>query len=219
MAKRIFISKHLHEINPIRSQLESLGYTLDAHSFLSFIPVEFDVDQAYDVIFFGGPRTVIFFLNQQSIPASTQIGCVGEKTAELVISLGREVAFCGSESGNPQATAQEFKKWLGKRRVFFPVSDRSLKTISKPIPSAQKEVKIAYKTELDNELVEDSDVYVFTSPTNVEGIFGLNKIPKAARVIAWGKSTETALISRAVPVEYCLKKSSLEELLAYLKSK
>ena len=232
MSKRIFISKTAAEIDSVRSQFEELGFEVDAHSFLSFSPVEFEIYRPYDVMFFGSPRAVIFFMVGQSIPENVALGCIGNKTAELLKSLSYDVAFQGTKSGDPKAVAEEFGAWFeGKRtstpfrqvqcnalitRVLFPISDRSLKTISSKIAEDQKEEVVVYSTKVVGKLVEVSDVYVFTSPSNVDGFFMDNAIPEGAEVIAWGKSTERALVLRGVTVGCTLKSASFEEVLGWL---
>ena len=222
LSKKIFISKNASEIDPVRSQFNELGFEVDSHSFLSFSSVESDshrveIVRPYDVIFFGSPRAVIFFKASQSISESAEIACIGEKTAELLESLDYKVAFRGEKSGEPKVVAEEFRLFLGNRHVLFPVSDRSLKTVSSLIDESQKEEVVVYSTEVVGKLVGVSDVYVFTSPSNVDGFFLDNVIPEGAEVIAWGKSTEAALVLRDVTIDYCLKESGFEELLAYLK--
>jgi uroporphyrinogen-III synthase len=223
--KQLFISKNDSEIDPFRSQFEELGFEVEGHSFLSFLPVEFEVSHSYDVIFFGSPRAVIFFKTGfYSLSGDVKIACIGEKTAELLESLGYVVSFRGESSGEPGGVAEEFKDWLtsaplspkGSRRVLFPISDRSLKTVSRLIDEEQKEEVVVYSTDVGAKLVGVIDVYVFTSPSNVEGFFIDNVIPLGSEVIAWGKSTETTLISRGSAVNYCLTNSSFEELIEYL---
>ena len=200
------------------------------HSFLSFVPIPFEVQREYDVIFFSSVRSVMFFKASQSIPSHTLIACIGDKTAELLAQLGHPVDFKGSQSGEPKVVAEEFKVWLTSttlrqaqrdtlsQRVLFPLSDRSLKSISNEIADEQKEEVIVYSTAVIGKAVEECDVYVFTSPSNVEGFFELNTVPVGARVIAWGKSTEGVLVSKKIEISYSLKDSSIESLLKQLSS-
>lgn len=226
LRKRIFISKNASEVDPFRSQFDALGFVVESHSFLSFLPVEFEVTRGFDVIFFGSPRAVIFFMEGSSIPEGVEIACIGEKTAELLESLGCIVSFRGERSGEPGVVAEAFKAWLGSRtsaplspRVLFPVSDRSLKTVSRLIDEDQKEEVVVYSTEVVGKLVGVSDVYVFTSPSNVDGFFIDNVIPKSAEVVAWGKSSEAALVLKGVEIDCCLKVSGFEELIQTLSNK
>jgi uroporphyrinogen-III synthase len=221
--KQLFISKNDSEIDPFRSQFEELGFEVEGHSFLSFSGVEFEALQNYNVIFFGSPRAVIFFMEGSSIPEGVEVACIGDKTAELLESLGCVVSFRGDRSGEPGIVAEAFKVWLGSRtsaplspRVLFLVSDRSLKTVSRLIDEDPKEEVVVYSTEVKGKLVGVSDVYVFTSPINVEGFFIDNVIPEGAEVVAWGKSSEVALVLKGLEVEFCLKKSGFEELIGYL---
>lgn len=217
MNKRIFISKNASEIDPYRSQFEQLGYNVITHSFLSFVPVPFEVQREYDVIFFSSVRSVMFFKASQSIPAHTLIACIGDKTAELLAQLGHTVDFKGSQSGDPKVVAAEFKEFLEDKNVLFPLSDRSLKSISSEIADEQKEEVVVYSTAVIGKAVEECDVYVFTSPSNVEGFFELNTVPVEAKVIAWGKSTEGVIGARGIAVSGCLGKSGIGEVMEYLK--
>lgn len=216
LGKRIFISKDASEIESYRSQFEAKGNTVIAHSFLSFSSVSFTIEHDYDVIFFGSPRAVKFFTKAQSIDDTVKIACVGSKTAEAVESLGYTVDFVGTKSSEPKLVAEEFKRWLGSRRVLFPISDRSLKTISSVIDDEWKEEVVVYSTEVKGNVIEECDVYVFSSPSNVEGFFLENDIPKGSEVVAWGKSTEAALKSQAATAKYCPNQSSFDDVLRVL---
>ncbi len=217
MNKSIFISKNASEVEPYCSQFEELGYSVISHSFLSFSPIGFNVEHSFDVIFFGSPRAVIFYLANASISGYKLIACVGGKTAELLESMGHKVAFTGTKSGEPKLVAEDFKVWLGNKRVLFPVSDRSLKTIAGNIPENQKEEVVVYSTDVKGRVVEECDVYVFTSPSNVEGYLVENVVPEGAKIVAWGKSTERALVEGGVTVGKVLEESGFEELFICLK--
>jgi len=234
VSKRIFISKNASEIEAYREQLETKGYEIIAHSFLSFSPVEFNVKHDYDVIFFGSPRAVAFFTNAQSISSSAKIACVGSKTAEVLESMGHSVDFVGEKSSDPKSVAEDFKGWVegrtstalsprgygsegvahNPRRVLFPISNRSLKTIVSVIPENQKEVVVIYATEVTGKVVPECDVYAFSSPSNVEGFFEHNTLPDNCEVIAWGKSTEGALEEMGVGIGRIFSLTSLEGLIS-----
>lgn len=218
--KRIFISKNAPEVEPYRTEFEEKGYSIVSHSFLSFSPVDFEITRDYDVLFFGSPRAVIFFKTCQDIPENKRIACVGGKTAELLEALGHSVDFVGAKSGEPKVVASDFKEWLTStgvnQRVLFPISDRSLRTISSVIDENQKEEVVVYSTKLVGRKVEECDVYVFTSPSNIEGFLMENVLPEGAKVIAWGKSTEQVLEECGVEVWKTLEKSGFEGLIGFL---
>lgn len=227
MDKKLFISKNASEIEHYRPLFEAKGYSIVAHSFLSFSPIEFDVQEEYHVIFFGSPRAVTFFMESSMISEGAQLACIGSKTAETIEAFGFDVAFVGSKSGDPKAVAEEFRVWLNEvrasaplspRRVLFPVSDRSLRSVSSVIDGDWKEEVVVYSTKLIGKVVEACDVYVFSSPSNVEGFLMENEIPEGSEVVAWGKSTADALSTHSITTNHCLKNSSFEELVHYLES-
>ena len=217
MAKRVFISKNASETQELQSFLTARGDKLVSHSFLSFEQLPFELNEKYDVIFFGSPRGVIFFKSRCTIAPDTVIACTGNKTAELLSQLGYEVAFKGENSGDISTVASEFKAWCGSRKVLFPSSDISLKSISSSFPDAQKVELPVYKTIINSKTIEPCDSYVFTSPSNVTGFLSSNVIPENSDIIAWGESTAKALKENGLSVTYTLADSSIESLIDYLK--
>ena len=159
---------------------------------------------------------MIFFKACQAIPENKRIACVGGKTAELLEALGHSVDFVGAKSGEPMLVAEEFKGWLAERRVLFPISDRSLKTISSAIDVDYKEEVVVYSTEVKGKVIPPCDAYVFTSPSNVDGFLMENVLPAGTKVIAWGKSTEKVLEECGVEVWKTLEKSGFEGLINHL---
>jgi uroporphyrinogen-III synthase len=85
--------------------------------------------------------------------------------------------------------------------VFFPVSDRSLGSITKVFSADQIEVLSVYHTLLNPIKIPTCAVYIFTSPSNVESFILINSIPLGAHVIAWGDSTAAALLEAGIEVE------------------
>lgn len=216
MAKRIFISKQPGEIQALQTELESQGYLIHAHSFLQFAKVEFDFETPFDVIFFGSQRAVMFYHASASIPSNVAIACVGNKTAEILQRMGYNVDFIGKQAGKVSEVAQDFKTWCGDRKVLFPISDISLKTIASVFSEEQKEEIVVYSTSVVSTLVPEADTYVFTSPSNVQGFIGENAVPSNATVIAWGESTAKALHASDISVSHTLSSSDRSELIRFL---
>lgn len=222
MRKQVFISKSQSELLEILPELELLNLDLLTHSFLAFQSMTEEERDAWnedaDVIFFSSPRSVIFFFAQHPLFKDVKIACTGKATAAILNDMGHEVAFMGEKSGDMAAVAQEFKVWCGDRKVLFPLSDRSLRTVSKLFPEDQKVEIIVYKTIIVSEKIPICDIYVFTSPSNVEGFFLENKISEGAYVISWGRSTSKRLNEYNVNSDYTLLNSSVQELLDHLRS-
>ena len=220
MRKQVFISKPKSELLEILPDLES--FNLIAHSFLAFQGMteeERDAwDEDADIIFFSSPRSVIFFFAQHPLFKGVKLACTGSATAAILNGMGHEVAFVGKNSGDMASVAEEFKTWCGDRKVLFPLSDRSLKTVSKAFPEDQKVEITVYKTIIESEKIPMCDIYVFTSPSNVEGFFLENKIPTKAHVVSWGKSTSKRLNEYNITPQYTLTDSTLNELIDHLRS-
>ncbi len=219
MTKKVFISKHDHEVADFKKQLSESDFQLISESFLRFQTTEFNLEKNYDIIFFGSIRSVIFLRAGIDLGNAKAIACIGTKTASILTELGHPVDFVGKSSGDPSQVAKDFKKWCGNRRVLFPLSNRSLKSISSVFPAEQVEETVVYQTELIKKEIQQCDIYIFTSPSNVKGFLLQNDLPEICEVIAWGKSTEQALMDVNINADYCLEESSFRELIEHLRSK
>ena len=218
MSIKLFISKSITEIENLQNFCQEKEIELIAHSFLQFESIPFTVDFNYEAIFFGSPRAVDFFLEQEKLNASVFIGCVGEITAQSLIEKGYTPNFIGKSSGDTSKIAIEFKELVGNKIVLFPQSSISNRSIPSVFPAEQiKEISI-YKTATYSKIISNCDYYVFTSPSNVDGFLIENKFPSSAKIIAWGKTTEKYLIEKGVKVEHTLNNSTVEELIEYCKS-
>lgn len=215
MSRSIFISKNASEVSVLKNFCDSNNFNLLAESLIQFTPIDFTIECEFDVIFFNSPRSVTFFLSKFSIPKNIALACVGQKSKQLLESMGYQVGF-SDYSSDPKEVATNFKSWLGNRFVLFPLSTKSLRSISLQLPMSQfKEVEV-YETTLACKQIPVQDVYVFSSPSNVESFFLHNEIPNEAKVIAWGTSTESALLKKnSSPI--AMKEPSISYLIDLLK--
>lgn len=194
---------------------ESSNIELISKSLIDFRAIPFDTEVKTDVVFFASPRSVEFFFAEKG-HTSGVFACVGEGTAKRLNKLGYQADFVGVNSGNPEDVAKDFRVWLGNRTVLFPLSSSSNKTISSHVPKTQLQELVIYETVALPEVIEECDIYVFTSPSNVVSFLECNSLPPNAKIIAWGQTTERKLLSLNVNVDLTLRSSSLEELRAFL---
>ena len=212
--KSIYITKELEDVTQLKQFCAFQNIDLHATSQLSFEAVPFTVIEPFEVVFFSSVRAGRFFLRSYDGPLSSlQFACIGEETAQ---KFNIEFAFVGKEAGNPEKVAEKFKNWLGDKRLLIPHSSLSHKTIAAIIPSTQCESVCVYNTLLSPQSIPESEVYVFTSPSNLAAFLQKNQVPESAKVIAWGNTTEKALRNRKVQVSKTLNKAQLEELLEVL---
>lgn len=149
------------------------------------------------MVFFGSKNAVHYFLKQKPDLLGAKIAAVGESTARTLEEYGIKASFIGKGSDIP-TIGREFRSWCNGQRVLFPQSDLSLQSISILFPEDQKEDVVVYKTIIETHSVPESDVYVFTSPSNIDGFLLSNSLPKGSTVIAWGNSTKRALREKGI---------------------
>lgn len=216
MTNKLFISKSKKEVEILTEFCHKNQYELFAHSFLQFEPIPFEIRQDYQVIFFSSPRSVDFFLKQESIPNEVYIGCIGEITAKHLRIFGYESHFIGKISGDPSKVANDFKNQVGNKIILFPQSSISNRTVSSIFDQNQIIEKSIYNTIVVSKLIPHCSIYVFTSPSNVDGFLLENEISEGAKVIAWGKTTANFLISKNIRVDHILKEATIKELIKLL---
>ena len=217
MSTKIFISKSITEIDNLLDFAQEKEIELIAHSFLQFEAIPFHIESTYEAIFFGSPRAVDFFLEQEKLDSSVFIGCVGEITAKSLQDKGYTPNFIGKSSGDTSKIGLEFKELVQDKKVLFPQSSISHRSIASLFPPDQIEEISIYKTTTYPKSIPICDYYIFTSPSNVDGFLIENQFPLVAKIIAWGKTTCSYLLEKNKKVEHTLINSTVDELIEYLK--
>lgn len=193
-------------------------WDLVSQSLIRFESVPFEITQPFDVVFISSKRSYDYFISQINSSNSFDYAIIGAQTSKHLNVQNSWIKFIGSNPGKPEEVAQEFKDWLGDRRVLFPVSKRSQQTIAKVIPATQKEVVYCYDTLLVKAEIPPHDLYVFTSPSNAEAFLQENTFPENSAVIAWGTTTANYLRSVGNQPLVTMEQSSEAELIAVLRS-
>ena len=214
MISSVFISKNLKEQDPLIKYLEIKEIKLFSLSLIKFNSLEFNSDIDCDVIFFSSSRAFTFY--HRNIPLSKikekKIACAGHKTADFIRSYKLEIDFIPSEPGNVSQSKNEFHNWLGNQSVLYPCSNLSLKSYVNDLPSNQYQVLNVYETKYNSKQLNNFDVYVFTSPSNVVSFFQKNKLRVSSIVISWGDSTSQSLSNYGFKSNYTLKYGDVNEL-------
>jgi uroporphyrinogen-III synthase len=216
LIQSVFISRDSENCGSLVSFCQSHQLNLISKSLIFFEPIDFQVSESYEVLFFSSIRSAEFFLYKEKIHTSKKIACVGRETALKLENLGLHIDFVGTNSGTPSEVAFEFKNWLGNGRVLIPHSSESLHTITEYLSQNQFILIEVYKTKLKSLKVPPVDCYVFTSPSNVRAFLSVNELAKMKNVVAWGRSTENELKSNQVPISKVLQTGSIQELEIYL---
>ncbi len=215
---RIFLSKNNNECSEWLQWCSEHSIFTHTESLIHFQAEAFTVDRSAEVVFFSSPRSVQFFLAIVPNPMNLVFACIGQGTADFLTSQGFSADFIGETAGEPEKVAHDFKKWLGTRKVFFPLSNISNRSISAILPSEQYTEAIAYSTHRLESKIPTCDWYVFTSPSNVNAFLSANPIPTNANAVAWGTSTAKALKQVHWSPQHTLKKGTIDELIYFFET-
>ena len=216
MKKRIFISKNSDDCEPLVHYCNQNKLDLTAQSLIEFEAVPFKIESNFDIVFFSSIRSAEFYFEKAAKKSKLVYACIGETTNSKLKKLGIDCEFVGKEAGNPKKTAEEFKNWVQNRIVFFPQSNLSLGTFSAILPENQVIKHVVYKTNLIERKIENCQIYIFTSPSNLDAFLTINEIPDDTKVIVWGESTENRLLKKGIVADFVLIKSNFSELIEIL---
>ena len=210
----IFISKNPEELSIELRALVQKG-VLEAQSLIDFSAVPFECPTSHDILFIASIRAAdFFFANCQT---SAQIACAGLETAKKVAErYQKEVHFIAQHSDQPVLEAQKFNEWRNGRSVCFPSSQLSVGTYAALIPESEKIILTVYDTRYKNSSIQEKDIYVFSSPSNVRAFLKYNTIAANAQVVAWGSSTEQELVKKQIRVSKVLNGQQQADLLNWL---
>jgi uroporphyrinogen-III synthase len=210
----IFISKDPEELS-IELQALVKSNIIEAQSLLDFSALPFECPPAHDILFLASIRAADFFFSQCN--STAQIACAGLETARKVAEKHqKEVHFIAQQSDQPKLEAERFNIWRHGRSVCFPSSQLSIGTYASLLPLNEKIILPVYQTQSKMCTISEKDIYVFSSPSNVQAFLASNHIPTGAKIVAWGSSTANALIERKIGVTKILNGQQQEDLLHWL---
>lgn len=193
--KRIHITRNLKPGDYFYRALTAIGHQVKGVSMTRYQEVPFTGIPECDWIFFSSKNCVKYFFDQKpAIAEGTLIGCIGGATAEALKKRGIQPDFTG-ESNDTVLIGKQFVEQARGKRVLFPQSTASFRTVQKQFPD-QKWLTdmVVYDTIADEDAeIPESDVVVFTSPTNALVYLRRKKPSGNTRIIAIGKSTAEEL--------------------------
>jgi hydroxymethylbilane synthase len=147
-----------------------------------------------DFIFFPSKQAVkYFFENKPSLNSDIKFGVYGRGTEAALNKFGYKADFVG-ESSDSTEVSEQLKKIVSGKKVLIPQAKDSLRTIENSIKDiCEVHPLIVYETlPKKNVMIPDTDMMIFSSPSNVESFFAQHKL-KSQVVIAIGTSTATQL--------------------------
>ena len=192
---KVWISRELSNKTAFKRLIEKANGTITARSLISKEVVPLTSLPKTDWVFINSSFALDSIAIHIEKLKEIKWAAFGKATASYLQKVGIEPTFIGE--GSPKQVAQQFFNKLGKDTVFIPSSNLSLGTVQELIPSSQKEVVTTYKTVYKKEKIPDQDCLVFTSPSNVEAYFFMNKYVNQ-KVVSIGPSTTKALKEKEV---------------------
>lgn len=214
----VFISKNENDLGDIPEFLNSKDTQGHFDSLIDFESLDFDIELSFDVIFFPSIRAAQFLIESNKVNLSDHVlACSGSQTNQRLNELGYQCEFVGQNAGDPMQVSKDFSEWLGSRKVLVPHSNLSTLSISTHIPKNQLSAVEVYRTILSETVVTPCDIYVFSSPSNIQSFFSCNELKKGRKVIVWGQSSLNSLEAYGHVADHVLKEGTLSELKDTLK--
>ena len=214
----VFISKNKNDLGDLPGFFNSKDIQGEFNSLIDFEALRFDIETSFDVIFFPSIRAAQFLIGSGKLSLSDYVlACSGRQTNERLNELGYRSEFVGQNAGDPAEVSKDFSEWLGTRKVLLPHSNLSALSISAYLSSDQLIAVEVYRTVLTETLVNPCDIYVFSSPSNIQSFFSCNELKKGSKVIVWGQTSLNVLEAKGHRADYVLKEGTLNELKELLK--
>ncbi len=203
--KRVVISRILDENSLLQKHIEAEQAELIGVSGIQTVKINLPKKDysSYDIIFFNSKNAVEHFFEQMPILSNkTKLAAFGPGTERALKRKGFDVAFSGTSS-DPQEVAMQFLSvYKNQLNILFPKASASLQSVSSALSKMhQVEELDVYETIKEEDLIlPEADVYVFTSPSNVESFSKEMKKVDQKMVVAIGPSTAEALRNKEVEV-------------------
>ncbi len=167
---------------------------LSCVSFIQTVPIKELKIPKTDWVFFNSPKGLMAYMNAYQIQAK-KIGVYGKGTLKAAEKHQLKVDFIGDYNKEPFEIAKKFRSIVpSKEIVLFPISQRSKRSISSEFHPDFCLEMITYLTELTPvKFEQEFDIFIFTSPSNLEAYLIENKITASSTIIAFGKTTAQAV--------------------------
>lgn len=204
--EKVFISRDLNKGSLFEKNLINQNISVFGKSLINISFNEFSDLPNTDWIFFNSSNSVESLKKHVEYLKTKKIAVFGKATNMSIKKMGLVSSFIGE--GTPTEIADSFAKVVLNKKVLFPVSNRSLKTVQSKIPIENQFEVISYTTSNIEDEIKGYDLLVFTSPSNVNAFVSFNNVNPNQKVVAIGPSTKAALVKAGFKEIYCSWESS-----------
>ncbi len=190
----VFITRDIRENDFFSRSLIANGYTVSGRAFIEFKPIPFGKLPAAEWLFFSSKHAVTYFFDQKPEIGNIRIGAIAKSTAEAIRTFGRRADFIGV-STDTRLVGKQFANLVKSGQALFPQAKESMRTIQQQFVNKTQVIDLpVYETiHKPVEGIPESDIMLFTSPSNVEAFLEKKKLKKEQKIIAMGNATAHAL--------------------------
>ncbi len=197
--KKVFITRNLCETDYFYKALHRLSFQPSGKSLIEFKTIEISEVPATEWIFFSSKHAVRFFFQQQPKVGQVKYGCISKQTAQELRNMGKKADFIG-QSTDTKLIGKQFASVAGNTRVLFPIAKESMQSVQHQLTKKENVFNLPVYQTIKHPvpIPSETDIVVFTSPSNVEAFFEKNKLKSSQQVVAMGDATTKALERKGV---------------------
>ncbi|WP_317896566.1 uroporphyrinogen-III synthase [Aurantibacillus circumpalustris] len=193
--KSIFISRNLTPISPLLIKLNSMGYEVLNESLITVSQIRFTHTPVTKWIFFSSKNSIRhFFAQNPELAEGVKFAVMSPSSAEYLVEFGKTADFIG-EGVDVTLIAKKFADFIKDDTVLFPQAIDSLQTIQRQLSFTNICHNLfVYKTtrRIDFEIPQ-SELLVFTSPSNAQAYLEKYKPAADQKFVAIGSTTYNQL--------------------------
>jgi hydroxymethylbilane synthase len=204
--KKVFISREINEASIFQKILANQNVSVFGKALIKIEFKEIKNIPDSDWVFFTSSNSVQSLKMYVDYLKTKKIAAFGMATEMSLKKLGLKSDFIGE--GHPEDIAVNFAAVLNTQKVLFPTSNRSLKTIQSKISPENQVELVTYETNNIDNKIQDFEVLVFTSPSNVNSYISCNDFNPKQKVVAIGPSTKASLMGHGFKEVYSSWESS-----------
>jgi hydroxymethylbilane synthase len=192
--RKVFISKSLRETDYLFQALSRLNFAVQSKSLIEFKEIRFGALPQADWIFFSSKHAVRFFFSQNPKLGDVKFGCIGTATSAELRKHGYRADFIG-QSTDTKLVGKQFAARVGSSKVLFPSAKESMQSVQLQMPKKDNVYNLPVYATIKHsaQIADDTEILVFTSPSNVESYFAANKWLRGQFAVAMGDATASAL--------------------------
>lgn len=189
----VYITRDIREDDFFFHVLNANGFNVYGRALIDTVRIPLVKVPDAEWVFFSSKHAVKHFLGQAKLKPGTKIAAVGKGTSDELRKFNLRADFIGG-GNDTRLTAKQFGAVAGRSKVLFPQAKGSLKTVQQQLTTAQPIDLIVYETlsrPADN--LPESEILVFTSPSNLEAFLEKNAISPKQKIVAMGHATASTL--------------------------